>query len=449
MDEKILGTENVNKLFMKYTIPAVISMVLAGSQTLIGGIILGNYVGANALAAVNIVNPFIQLAMAISMIIAFGSLSIIGRNLGAGNQKLAQNTFRTAMILIIFFAIIYGWLGLTKFEIISRLLGADDSLMEGVSTYLKTYSLFLVFNPLMILTGFSDRIVGKPEVYLHGTLVTLAVNVSLNFIFIKYLGLGIRGAALATGISFMMGAIVTIRPMLNRKYNINLFVGHFDKNVILSMMYNGASEGIGSASTALAIYLFNLEFMRRIGPNGVAAFTTISFVVQFGVLVIFGIADGISPIVSYNFGHQKFQRVKAVMRKATISGFIVGCLLFFILIIFGKNLAELFAKGDIEVINVAAGGASIYAFAFLANSFNIIYSIYFTAIGGAKESAMIAMSRGIIWIVIGLQIWPRFFGITGVWLTIPMAEFFTLFLLIYLVKRVKMPKQRISTENTI
>lgn len=444
MNEKVLGTENISKLFGKYTIPAVISMVISGSQTLIGGMILGNHEGANALATVNIVNPFVQLAMAVSFVIAFGALSIIGRNLGSGDKEIAQNTFKTALIMIVVFASCYGLFGFLNPRMLSKWLGADATLMEGVVTYLRTFSLFIMFQPLMILTGFADRIVGKPELYLHATLSMLLVNTSLSFLFIKHLGLGVQGAALATGLAMMAGFIVTVRPMLKKSHTINVFTGHFDKTTIIPMMYNGSSEGIGSASTALAIYLFNLEFMRRIGPSGVAAFTTISFVVTFGTMIIFGIADGLSPIVSYNFGHQKNDRVKAVMRLGTISGFCVGVLLFVSLFLGGESLAGMFADSE-EVTKIAASGAVVYAFAFLVNSFNIIHSIYFTAIGAAKESAMIALSRGVVWIVIGINTWPIFFGITGVWMTIPIAEAMTVLLVVFLVKVKPLEKEILVT----
>ncbi len=433
MGEKLLGTENISKLFGKYTIPAVVSMVIGGSQTLIGGMILGKYVGANALATVNIVNPFVQFAMAVSFVIAFGALSIIGRNLGSGDQRIAQNTFKTALLIIIGFATCYGVFGFVNAPLLAKWLGANDVLMDGVVLYLRTFSLFIAFHPLMILTGFADRIVGKPQLYLHATLSMLLVNTTMSMLLIKYLRFGVKGAALATGLAMMSGFLVTVRPMLNREHTINVFAGHFDTRTIVPMMYNGSSEGIGSASTALAIYLFNLEFMRRIGPNGVAAFTTISFVVTFGTSVIFGIADGISPIVSYNYGHQKYNRVKSVMRLAIIGGFIIGCILFSVLLLGGESLAGMFADAE-EVVQIARGGATVYAFAFLVNSFNIIYSVYFTSIGGAKESAVIAFSRGILWIVIGINVWPMLFGLTGVWMTIPVAESMTVLLVMYLVK---------------
>jgi len=442
MGERLLGTEKITTLFIKYSLPAIISMVIGGSQTLIAGMILGQVEGANALATVNIVNPYVQFAMAVSFVIAFGALSIIGRNLGSGDQTLAQNTFKTALIIITVFAITYGLFGFLNAKTLSRWLGSDAVLMAGVVTYLRTFSLFIMFQPLMVLTGFADRIVGKPQLYLHATLSMLLVNTSLSILFIKYMGLGVRGAALATGLAMASGFLVTVRPMLDKAHTINVFAGHFDKKTIVPMMYNGSSEGISSAATALAVYLFNLEFMRRIGPSGVAAFTTISLVVTFGVSVIFGIADGISPVVSYNYGHQKFDRVKEILRLGTMSGLVVGVLLCTLLLLGGEKLAGLFADSP-EVVAIASKGATIYAFAFLTNSFNIIYSVYFTAIGGAKESAMIAFSRGILWIVVGINLLPMYFDLTGVWLTVPLAETMTTLLVIYLIKVNPVEKQEV------
>ncbi len=145
MDERILGKEKISHLFIKYSIPAIISMVLSGSQIMIDGMFVGNYIGSNALASVNIVLPFVEISLAVSFIITFGALSIIGRNLGSGKVETAQNTFKTAVYLIGIFSVLYGLTGVFNAESISRLLGADASLLVGVSTYLRTISYFLMF----------------------------------------------------------------------------------------------------------------------------------------------------------------------------------------------------------------------------------------------------------------------------------------------------------------
>jgi len=435
MDERILGSEKISRLFIKYTIPAVFSMVLAGSQIMIDGMFVGNFVGSNALASVNIVLPFVEISMAVSFVITFGTLSIIGRNLGAGNIQNAQNTFKTATYLIAIFSVVYGLTGIFGAQSIGRMLGADVSLLEGVSTYLRTYSCFLGFYPLMILTGFADRIIGKPQLYLYATITTLVVNISLDYILIKEFGIGIKGAAIATGISYLVGLLITIKPMLNKKHTINLFAGKYDPSTIRPMLYNGASEGIGAGAAALAVYLFNLEFMKRVGPEGVAAFTMISYVVRLGMHVIFGIADGISPIVSYNYGHEKYKRVKAVMRCALVSGAVIGSIVFIVLILGGNALANMFSKGNTSVVQIAATGSVIYAFAFLVNSYNIIYSIYYTAIGNAKDSAILAIIKTLIYVVIGLMVLPKIFGDSGVWMVFAFSEVMTLITYNILIKR--------------
>lgn len=441
VNERILGEERISKLFIKYTIPAIISMVLAGSQTMIDGMFLGNYVGPNALASVNIVNPYVQIAMGVSIVIALGSLSIIGRKLGAGDKITAQNTFKTAFLLIMIFVVLYGCIGILNSETISLWLGSDQVLLEGVATYIKTFAFFLPFLPLMVLTGFADRIIGKPHLYLQATIFSLIVNVGLDYIFIKMLSLGLRGAALATGLAYCAGLLVTIRPMLEAHNVINIRVGRFDQSVIVPMLYNGSSEGIVSASAALATYLFNVEFMKQAGPSGVAAFTTISYVVNFGIMIIFGIADGVSPIISYNFGHRHLERVKEILSMARKSGLFVGGVLFIVLFLGGESLVKLFSKSDLAVIQMATLGGRIYAFAFLVNSINLIYSVYFTAIGNAKASALIALSRGFVCILIGINLWPIIFGITGVWITVPVAEFLTVGLVAYIYKRYPLERE--------
>lgn len=434
MNEKILGKEKVSKLFLKYTIPAVISMVLAGSQTMIDGMFLGNFVGSNAIASVNIVSPFIQIAMGVSIVVGLGSLSIIGRKLGEGNVKESQNTFRTAMVIILLFSLLYGLLGITKAEFLGGILGADGVLIEGVTVYLRTISFFLIFHPLMIFLGFTDRIIGKPQLYLIATITTLTINVGLDYLLIKVFELGIFGAAFATGISYLGGFIVVLGPMLVKSNSLNIYKGRFEKSCIQPMLYNGMSEGIGSASGVIATYLFNLEFMSRSGADGVAAFTSIGYIVSFGILLLFGIADGISPILSYNYGNRMLLRVKETMKMAIISGLSIGVILFCVMFFKGEFLVSMFAKGNSEIISMGTTGARIYAFAFLVNSINLIYSIYYTALGHAKESAIIALSRGLVCIIIGIKLWPLIFGIKGVWLTIPAAEYITVLVVAVLIK---------------
>lgn len=435
MEQNILGTEKISKLFIKFSMPAVISMVIAGAQTMIDGMFAGNFVGPNALASINIVQPFMQLIIGSAMIICIGCISFIGRKLGEGKIKEAQDIFRTAFICTFIVSTLILILGVCFSKEIADILGANEVLLEGVSTYTKSIALFAPIMSLMYLFGFTDRLIGKPEMYLKGMILSVIINVSLDFIFVKELQLGIQGAAYATGLAYVGGLIIVSVPMLNKKNIVNLFKGNFDKKVIIPMVYNGSSEGVTSIATATTAYIFNITFMNIAGEAGVAAFTTINYIGQFGNLVMFGISDGIGPIISYNYGDENYERLNNTLKLALKVNLIVGVILFITLYLFGRELISLFARENVDIVNLAVSGSRIYAFSFILNGFNIINSGYFTSIGKAKESIVIAASRGIVFIISGIIILPMLIGINGVWLTVPFAECITLVIGMYMLKR--------------
>lgn len=434
MKENILGTEKISKLLVKFMIPAIVSMIIAGAQTIIDGMFLGNYVGPNAMASVNIVQPFMQVIIGCSMIISVGSLSFIGRSLGDRNDEEAQNIFKTSFILIIISTIIISILGIFFSERIAFILGANQVLLNGVASYVKIISMFAPLIGLMFLFGFINRVVGRPDLYLKGMILSVICNIILDFLLIKKLGLGVSGAAIATGLAYVVAFFVVIKPMIDKNNIVNVFKGKFDKSVIVPVVYNGSSEGVTAIAIATTAYVFNMAFMQIAGAAGVAAFTTINYIGEFGVLIMFGISDGIGPIISYNHGYKDKDRVKETLNLAIKINLIVGAILFLILFVFGKELVSMFAKGNEEVLKLAIDGSKIYAFSFLICGFNIIKSGYFTSIGDARASIVIAASRGIVFIILGIIILPNLIGISGVWLTIPFAEIVTIIISMYLTK---------------
>lgn len=435
MIENILGTEKISKLFIKFSIPAIISMVIAGVQTIIDGIFLGNFVGQNALASVNIAQPFMQVIIGSSMIISIGSLSSIGRALGKDKEEEAQNIFKTAVLIMASISLGIAIVGRLFSEEIAVVLGANEVLLEGISIYISNISIFAPLITLMFLFGFTNRVIGKPELYMKGMILSIIVNISLDYILIKELNLGMQGAAIATGTAYVSALLIVIIPMLNKKNTLNVFNGKFDKSVIIPMVYNGSSEGVISIASATTAYVFNITFMKIAGEAGIAAFTTINYISQFGILIMFGISDGIGPILSYNYGCKKYDRVDDSLKLATKVNLVIGIVLFSILFLFSRQLVSLFANGNEEILNLATEGAKIYSFAFLICGYNIIKSGYFTAIGQAKASIIIAASRGLVFIVLGIKILPAIIGINGVWLTIPFAEFMTFIIGVHLVQK--------------
>lgn len=435
MEQSILGSEKLSKLFIKFTIPSIIGMIFVGIQGIIDGLFVGNVIGENALASVNLVQPYVQLIMAYALVLSVGAQSIIGINLGKGDNEKAQNIFRTALIVLTVLSIIVTVIGVFFSEKIAIILGANDVLLEGASTYIKTLSIFIVFVSVMFLFEMLVRTIGKPNISLVSMVVAVILNVVLDYLLIKYLDLGIKGAALATGISYSVAFFINIIPFLSKKTVINIYKGKFDKSEIFPMMYNGSSEGVSSISNALSMFLFNTALMKIAGEGGIAAFSIINYIAQVGYMVLFGIADGIRPIISYNFGADNNERVAKLLKSSIVVNIVIGTIIFLVMSMFSEPLINIFLKDGKSVLAIASTGAKIYGLAFLFNGLNILISSYFTAIDDAKSSIIVAASRGIIFIVVGIFILPYIFGINGIWGTIVFAELITILICFKLLNK--------------
>lgn len=434
MEQTMLGTEKLSKLFIKFTIPSIIGMIFIGIQGIIDGLFVGNVIGENALASVNLVQPYVQLIMAYSLVISVGAQSVIGINLGKGENENAQNIFRTAMISLISLSILVTIIGVFFSENIALFLGANEVLLEGASTYIKTISLFAVFVAIMFLFEMVVRTIGKPNISLISMIVAVIFNVVLDYLLIKEFNMGIRGAAIATGISYSIAFLINVLPFLSKKTIINIYKGKFDKSEIFPMVYNGSSEGISSISTALSMFLFNTALMKLAGEGGIAAFSIINYIAQVGYMVLFGIADGVRPIISYNYGAENRERVSKILKASTIVNLVIGIIIFITMSVFSEPLINIFLKDGKSVLEIASSGAKIYGLAFLFNGVNILVSSYFTAIDDPKSSIIVAASRGIIFIVVGIVILPYLFGLNGIWSTIVFAEVMTILICYKLLK---------------
>ena len=183
-------------------------------------------------------------------------------------------------------------------------------LLDETALYIRTVAVFIPAICFMMHFGFTARLLEKPHLYLIATLCCVSCNVIMDYLAVKVLGLGVVGAAAATGLSYLSGLLVVVRPFLSRKSIVNLFEGTFHWDILRSSAFNGSSEGITSISAALTMYLFNTAFMGFAGESGVAAFTVINYAGNFVVLVMFGVSDGISTLVSYNYGAKLLLRVK-------------------------------------------------------------------------------------------------------------------------------------------
>lgn len=442
-----LLTERLPRLFLLFVLPAAISMVISGTQSMIDGIFLGRFAGVNAMASVNIAGPYMQIITGCTMVICIGTFSYLGRTLGENtNPQKAKDIFRTAVVSLAACALILMAAGLFLSRPLALLLGANEVLLDETALYIRTVAVFIPAICFMMHFGFTARLLEKPHLYLIATLCCVSCNVIMDYLAVKVLGLGVVGAAAATGLSYLSGLLVVVRPFLSRKSIVNLFEGTFHWDILRSSAFNGSSEGITSISAALTMYLFNTAFMGFAGESGVAAFTVINYAGNFVVLIMFGVSDGISTLVSYNYGAKLLLRVKKTLRAALMINFCIGLLIFTVLHLFSRQMVGIFVSDNEFVTAMAVQGAALYSFCFLMNGFNILQSGYYTSMGDALASVIISASRGIVFISTGIFLLPQFLGINGVWLTPPFAELMTV-LVCLIIGRVRSADREISEET--
>ena len=432
MNDNILITERISKLFVSFVIPSVAAMVLVGIQGMIDGIFLGNFENTNAMASVNIANPYMQLILGSTFVICTGTLSYLGRTLGEKDIEKSKKIFRTAVLSVIVSSAIIAVAGIFFHDNIAQFLGANSVLLSDTSRYILILALFAPVISFMLLCGFMGRLIERPHLYLIATISCLIGNIIMNYVFIKILRLGVTGAALSTGLSYFIGLIIVICPLLLKSTTVNIYDGKFQRKILKDIVFNGSSEGVNYIATALILFLFNKAFMDFAGEDGVAAFTVINYIGNFATILMFGISDGIGSILSCNYGAGKSKRVHKTLCTATFLNLLLGVLLFIIINLFSESLIHIFMNENIKIINMAVQGAKIYAVGFLFNGFNIVQSGYHTSLGNALASVIIAASRGIIFIVTGIIILPNLYGLNGIWLIMPFAEVCTVVVCLFI-----------------
>ena len=434
--EKLLLTGEIPRLFFKYALPGVAGLLFLGIQSVIDGIVLGRFVGANALASVNLVLPCYSLISAFAIVMGIGGQTLVSISLGKGDKQEANNALRSVFLFLLGMSVVVSLVIFLSAGKIASFLGANEVLLPDSVGYIRA---LVPFFPLLCAMFFGDYIIKAMGHPLYATSVmglTVILNIILDIVFVARLGWGVMGAGLATGIAFTVGACFNLPRLFSRHEVVAVQRGRYDRRLVWNAFYNGSSEGMSELSVAITVFLFNITMMRYLGESGVAAFTAINYILFIGTTVFLGISDGIIPIIGYNFGARQQGRIKSILKLAARTNSLIGISLFLLLLLFGEQVIGLFFKDHgSEAFAIASRGVSIYCFAFLLCGLNILASSYFTAIGNAKISIIISALRGLIFVGIGILVLPAVFGIDAIWYDVPIAEVCTLSVSFWLVRR--------------
>lgn len=428
-----------NKL-LRFVFPSIIMMVFTSIYSVVDGLFVSNFAGKTAFAAVNLIMPVLMGMGTVGFLIGTGGSAVVAKTLGEGKREKANAYFSMLIYVTIAIGALLTVISFIFIRPISELLGASGQMLD----YCVLYGRILISfqTAFMLQCAFQNFMVvaEKPKFGLLITVGSGLTNIVLDALFVAVFKWGIAGAAAATVISQVVGAVVPI-IYFSRKNNSLLRITKpiFDFKILLKVCTNGSSELMTNLSASLVNILYNFQLMKIAGENGVAAYGVIMYVNFIFSAVYFGYAIGSAPVVSFNYGAANSKELKNLFKKSLFITGLFGFLMFTSSQLSASPLAKWFVGYDAELFELTAHGFKVYAISFLISGFNVFSSAFFTALNNGAVSAAIAFMRTLVFQLIAILVLPVLFGIDGVWFAIVAAELSALIvsIIFFIAKRKK------------
>lgn len=407
---------------LKYALPTVCMMLFTSIYTMVDGVFVAQFVSVNALSALNIVNPVFSCVMGFGVMLGAGGSAVIAKNIGEGKEQEAHENL-SALVLFGFLLGLVLMVALIVFMApLLRFLGATDILLPLCEEYCWFILPFLA--PWVLELMFSSYFItaGTPKLGLIVTLCSGVFNMVGDYLLIVVFGLGIKGAAIATGFATCIPVVVAVIYFLNRTHSLHFARPVMRFSMILKSCTNGISEMISNLAAMVITLSYNLIMIRLAGEQGVAAITVILYLEFLFTAGFYGFASGIAPIISYNYGAQKRTRLRRIVKDAYL--FVaVGSILVYAVSMLGNHLlVGIFAAPGTELFEMASHGLTIFATGFLFAGISLMTSNMFTALSNGAVSATISTLRSFLFVLVCLLLFSQWWGVEGVWFAVPVAE---------------------------
>ncbi|WMJ79142.1 MATE family efflux transporter [Clostridium sp. MB40-C1] len=421
-----LGSTKISTLLWKFSIPAIVGMLVNALYNIVDRIFIGQGVGQTALAGLAITLPISTTIMAFGMLVGIGASTLISIKLGENNKKVAENILGTAVVLDILISGIVCVVGIIFINPILKTFGASSASLP----YAKEYILIILAGAIFQNIGFGInniiRSEGNPKIAMQTMIVGGLLNMILDPIFIFVFKMGIKGAAIATVISETVNTILVIYYFTNKNSGSILKIRKSCLNLNFKTCIDIFSIGLSPFSMQLAAsvvtVLYNKGLYTYGGDIAVAAMGIISSISMIIFMPIFGINQGVQPILGYNYGAKSYKRVKKAMQLAIISGITIASIGYIAVEFFPELLISLFSKNDMDLIKLTSRGLRIDLLVLPVVGYQIVSSNYFQAIGKAKISIFLSFLRQVIILIPIIIVLPKFLKLDGLWLSQPIAD---------------------------
>ena len=405
-DPHILGKARIGKLLLQYSIPAIIGMTITSIYNIIDSIFIGHGVGPMAIAGLAISFPLMNLVVAFCTLVSAGGSTLASIRLGQKDMKGATEILSHTLMLCITNSLFFGILSFIFLDDILTFFGASADTLPYARSFMQVILLGTPITYTMIGLNNVMRATGYPKKAMLTSMVTVVANIILAPIFIFHFEWGMRGAATATVISqlHLEGNIWKMKP-----------------RIVQSIFAIGMSPFLMNVCACAIVIIINNSLQNYGGDMAIGAYGIINRLLTLYVMIVLGLTMGMQPIVGYNFGAQKIDRVKQTLRLGIISGVVITSSGFVICEFFPHAVSALFTDSD-ELIDLAVGGIRLTVLMFPFVGAQIVIGNFFQSIGKAKVSIFLSLTRQLLYLLPCLLLFPNWWGLEGIWISMPVSD---------------------------
>lgn len=431
-----MGTDPIGKLLLRQSLPASIGILVMSLNILIDTIFVGQWIGSNAIAAINVVLPVSFFIAALGMSIGMGGGSIISRALGSDQRAKANKTFGNQLTLTLLFTLSFMTLGLVFMEAIIPSFGGKGALYAPAKIY---YTIVLYGVPILGLAMMGNNIIrseGKPKYAMYAMMLPSISNLFLDYLFINVFGWGMEGAAWATTLSYGVCMSYIFYFFISGKSDLFLKISDLalDFSIVKEIGSLGFVTLARQAVVSVTVLMVNNILFELSGESTVAVYAIISRMLMFALFPILGITQGFVPIAGFNFGADKKDRVLEVIRTALIYATVLATFVFFVIIFFSEAIASAFTQDQAVITKTK----EVLMWVFLSTpiiGIQLIGSAYFQAIGKAIPALLLTLTRQGFFFIPLILILPRYYGEFGIWISFPIAEVIATIVTAYFLRK--------------
>lgn len=418
-----LGTESIGRLLMQYAVPAIIAMTASSLYNMVDSIFIGRGVGTMAISGLALTFPLMNLSAAFGSLVGVGASTLISVRLGQKDYDTAQRVLGNVFVLNILLGVVFMVVMLAFLDPILYFFGGSDQTVDYARDYMQVILIGNIVTHLYFGLNAVLRSSGHPQKAMYATVATVVVNTILDPLFIYGFDWGIRGAAIATVMAQLLSLVWQLKQFSNKEDLLHFHRGIFKlkRKIVFGSLSIGMSPFLMNLAACFIVILINQGLKKHGGDLAIGVYGIVNRLVFIVVMIVMGLNQGMQPIAGYNFGARQYERVNKVL-KLTIAyatgvtsfGFLVGMLV--------PDVVVGIFTSDAELIELAARGLRIVVMFFPVIGFQMVTSNFFQSIGIAGKAIFLSLTRQLLILLPCLLVLPRFFGVEGVWYSMPVSD---------------------------